>query len=70
MPRMSLMSSDATTAPAEKGNGYNPIQLGLVIVLVISSTKFSLGNIYIFWEQNGGIKTPQKQMYNGLLGTS
>ena len=37
MPRMSLISSDATTAPAEKGNGYNPDRLGLVINLVISS---------------------------------
>ena len=31
MPRLSLMSSDATTAPATKGNGYNPEKLGLVI---------------------------------------
>ena len=47
MPRMSLMSSESTTDPAEKGNGYNPDQLGLVIKLVITS--INLYNCFIFY---------------------
>ena len=47
MPRMSLMSSESTTDPAEKGNGYNPDQLGLVIKLVITS--INLYNYFIFY---------------------